>query len=414
MNPGDVDPSDANQGGSNPDVPNAGGEAAAAWRDFCARMADVGEHMLGPEFPGSETDRAEGFRHLANQVACWLTYQLGSTDARHPALFTHNNLVYRWGGPNVDQNARRAPVAADGVYRLSVVMNACEKFIVQVKPGNMHMGVRGVLAEVDSTALGLGPGDTAEIVLSAERPPGHDGPWIELAPAATLLHVRDYYYDWQPAQPAMFALERLDTADRPRIPPTGADIARLLDGAASMVENSITYWNDWVERTATAQPPNTFSVPAFVEGGVQDIVYAFSDVRLGPDEALLVTVAPDQSAQWNAQLQSIGWFESLDFAHRPTSVNQHQAHRNADGTATLVIAGRDPGTPNWLDTEGRDRVFCTHRWTGAHEQPLLKTELVDLDRVFEFLPAGTPHISPADRNVEIRRRAEHVAWRFRA
>lgn len=390
------------------------GEAAEAWREFCARMADVGERMLGPEFPGSERDRAEGFRHLANQVACWLTYQLGSTDPRHPALFTHNNLVYRWGGPNVDQNARRAPVAADGIYRLSVVMNACEKFIVQVKPGNMHMGVRGVLAEVDSTTLGLGPGDTAEIVLSAIRPPDHSGPWIELAPEATLLHVRDYYYDWRPAQPAMFALERLDTADEPHTPPTGARVAELLDGAASMVENSITYWNDWVERTATAQPPNTFSVPAFVEGGVQDIVYAFADIRLTPDQALLVTVAPDQADQWNAQLQSVGWFESLDFAHRPTSVNQHQAHRGPDGHAVLVIAGRDPGTPNWLDTEGRERVFCTHRWTGIREQPYLKAELVDIDRVFDALPTGTPRVSPEERNTEIRRRAEHVAWRFRA
>lgn len=396
-------------------APSGGDPSAAAWREFCARMADVGERILGPEFPGSEAERAEGFRHLANQVACWLTYQLGSTDPRHPALFTHNNLVYRWGGPNVDQNARRAPVAADGTYRLTVVMNACEKFIVQVKAGNMHMGVRGVSAEVDSTALGLGPGDTAEIVLSAERPAGYTGPWIPLAAEAALLHVRDYYYDWRPAQPAMFALERLDTQDEPHAPVTAARVAEMLGGAAAMVENSLAYWNDWVERTATAQAPNTFSVPAFVEGGVQDIVYAFADVRLGPDDALLVTVDPAQSAQWNAQLQSVGWFESLDFAHRPTSVNQRQAYRDpADGRATLVVAGRDPGVPNWLDTEGRERVFCTHRWTGAHELPYLSAELVPLDRVRERLPADTPVVTPEMRRSEVRARAAHVAWRYRA
>jgi hypothetical protein len=377
-------------------------------------MAALGDRILAPDFPGTDQDRAEGFRHLANQVACWLTYQLGSTDPRYPALFTHNNLVYRWGGPNVDQNARRAPVAADGVYRLSVVMNSCEKFIVQVKAGNMHAGVRGVSAEVDSETLGLGPGDTAEILLSATRPEGHQGPWIALAPEARLLHVRDYYFDWQPAQPAMFALERLDTQDVPHPPPSPASVARLLGDAADMVEQSITYWNTWTEQSATAQAPNTFSEPAFVEGGVRDITYAFADVRLGPDDALLVTVDPGQSAQWNAQLQSMGWFESLDFTHRPTSVNHKQAHRGPDGRVTLVVAGRDPSVPNWLDTEGRARVFCTHRWTGAREKPYLTAELVPLDRVRDHLDPDTPVITPEARRAETRRRASHAAWRFRA
>ena len=86
----------------------------AAWRTFCERIAAVGDRILADDFPGDEADRAEGVRHVANQVACWLTYALGHTDPAHPAFFRSSDPVYRWGGPNVDQVARRAAIAGDG------------------------------------------------------------------------------------------------------------------------------------------------------------------------------------------------------------------------------------------------------------------------------------------------------------
>ena len=82
----------------------------AAWRSFCERIAAVGDRILGDDFPADPRDRAEGVRHLANQVACWLTYAVGHTDPAHPAFFRSSDPVYQWGGPNVDQVARRAAI----------------------------------------------------------------------------------------------------------------------------------------------------------------------------------------------------------------------------------------------------------------------------------------------------------------
>ncbi len=135
------------------------------WRQFCERMAGLGERILAEDFPSSERDRAEGFRHLANQLCCWLTYSIGHTDASYPQLFWHNNLVYRWGGPNVDQNARRAVIAGDGTYRISGNMHACNEFILQVKKGEMHTGGSVITGEARASDLGLGPGDDFEIFL---------------------------------------------------------------------------------------------------------------------------------------------------------------------------------------------------------------------------------------------------------
>jgi hypothetical protein len=50
---------------------------------------------------------------------------------------------------------------------------------------------------------------------------------------------------------------------------------------------------------------------------------------------------------WNRHLQT------YDYAHRRVSLNRAQTALDADGAFTLVIAHRDPGVPNWLDTEGR-------------------------------------------------------------
>jgi len=73
---------------------------------------------------------------------------------------------------------------------------------------------------------------------------------------------------------------------------------------------------------------------------------------LGPDDALVMTGRWPQCrcanvSLWNRHLQT------YDYAHRQVSLNRAQTRLEADGTFRMVIAHRDPGVPNWLDTEGR-------------------------------------------------------------
>ena len=88
--------------------------SGAAWREFCDRLAAVGERILADDFPADPADRAEGVRHLATQVACWLTYATGYADPERPAFFRSSDPVFLWGGPNVDQVAHRARIAQAG------------------------------------------------------------------------------------------------------------------------------------------------------------------------------------------------------------------------------------------------------------------------------------------------------------
>ena len=76
-------------------------------------------------------------------------------------------------------------------------MGTCEEFVLQVKLGTTQSGGAEISTEVYASQLGLRPGDEFEILLSADEQPGN---WFALDPDATFVHVRDYYFDWQPRE----------------------------------------------------------------------------------------------------------------------------------------------------------------------------------------------------------------------
>jgi hypothetical protein len=386
-----------------------------AWQDFCDRMANLGRALTGPPFPtGSERDRVEGAHHLANQVATWLTWAVGADSVTHPRFFRQNDLFFRWGGPNVDQVTRRATLDPAGTYRICGALGACQDFILTMKDGDMHDGRYGVAFDVLGSELGFGPGADVEIHLGGEAQTG-EGRGVRLAipEGASMLNIREYYWDWTAAAPATLVIERLDTLGTPPPPLTEDDLAARLDKAARLVEASVTYWNDWVERERAKLPPNTMGPAGGSAGGSSRIAYSFGFYDLADDEALVVEAGPPPSPYWDIQLYSLGWFESYDFANRTTSLNHTQARLSpGDGRFRAVVAHTDPGTPNWLDTEGRGEGMLTHRWIGGPPAEIT-AEVVPLAELRDHLPADTPAVTAGERADEIRARQSHAAWRYR-
>ena len=381
-----------------------------AWREFCDRLASLGDKILDPEFPGSPRDRAEGYRHLANQVVGWLGWAIGYPDAEFPAFFRQNDLVVRWGGPNVDQVTRRARLSAEGTYRIIGNMGACEDFILTVKDGDMHMERYGILTEALASELGIAPGEDFTITLSADEALE---PWVRLHPDATMVNIREYYFDWQPSPPALITIERVDTRGTAPAPLTSARVDAMLDEAATIIERSIVYWNDYL-RTAKAEvPPNTMGPPRHNAGGSSRISYSFGFFELGPDDALVIDAEPAEARFWDVQLYTMGWFEPFDYANHTTSLNHTQGTLSDDGRFHAVLAHCDPGVPNWLDTEGRAEGMITHRWIDARATPSIRAHLVPVRDVAAHLPADTSRVGPDERREQVRRRQAHVAWRYR-
>ena len=71
--------------------------------------------------------------------------------------------------------------------------------------------------------------------------------------------------------------------------------------------------------------------------------------------------------------------QTLDYETRTISLNRAQAVQDAEGNFEIVVAHRDPGRPNWLDTEGRPYGLMFWRFQLPEEdiQPL-ETEVITL------------------------------------
>jgi hypothetical protein len=304
----------------------------------------------------------------------------------------------------------------------------------------MHQEKYGTLHEVTATDLGIGPGDAFELILggpepaaeaaeTAETGEGPDAPeapvvrWIPLPSGTRMVAIREYYYDWRESEPAVFTIERLDARDArdaaasPPSPPrlTPARMAEQLDEARSQFERSITYWNDYQRAARDRGDDNTFIQPRTEPKGLKGLVYGFCFYRLAPGEALVVECEAPVARYWSFQLYQLGWFEPVESIHRTGGLNHRQTALDPDGRVRVVVAHADPGTANWLDTEGRPEGMLTFRCAWSDNRPEPIARVVRLDELPDVLGpdgAGGP-VTPAQRAAHIAARRANAAWRFR-
>jgi hypothetical protein len=134
--------------------------------------------------------------------------------------------------------------------------------------------------------------------------------------------------------------------------------------------------------------------------------YAMAVFDLQPDEALIIELKPlPDGVYWSLQAGDV-WSRSLNFTHRQTSVNMRHAKVDTDGGFRAVVAHKDPGVANWIDTTGRNQgtiVFRNYRATGA---PVPATQKVKLSEVRNVLPKDTAMVTADEREATLKRRRE--------
>jgi len=82
----------------------------------------------------------------------------------------------------------------------------------------------------------------------------------------------------------------------------------------------------------------------------------------------VIEMTPPNCHYWNFQLANI-WAESLDYDFRQVHINSGGAALRADGSVQLVVANKDPGTENWMDTAGHHHGTMCVRWVRADSHP---------------------------------------------
>jgi hypothetical protein len=84
----------------------------------------------------------------------------------------------------------------------------------------------------------------------------------------------------------------------------------------------------------------------------------------------------------------------------------HHAAIDADGGFRAVVAHKDPGVANWLDTTGRAQGTVVFRNYRATRQPVPSTKKVKFSEISDVLPLATKKISLGERKAALQSRAE--------
>jgi len=384
------------------------GDDLDAWAEACDRLAVLGRRLGDDDFPGDEADRADGVAHVVEQTLCWLGWSVFHADPKQPSFQRQNDLITQWGGPNADNVYRHARVEPGRRYRVRGRMHSCQEFILAIRAGFMHLPTWGTLVEITASELGIAEGDEFDFVVG-------EGGQVPLPDGALTVSIREYYFDWSEAEPALFTIECLDDdAGEPPARRTAAATAAQLREGIDGVAHSAEYWNTYMREKAAEGVANTFA-PAFaLDKGLDAARYSFCFWDLDPDDALVVEVPVPPARYWTFQLYELAWFELVDVADRLSSLNHTQAPVGGDDVIRLVLSHTDPGVANWLDASGRRTGLLTYRafWTTG-EVPTPTTRIVPVAEVAAAMPTGTALLDAAGRAAQMTARRRHLAWRFR-
>jgi len=349
-----------------PDLARQSMVEGRAWQEFCDALRRAGEQVLRPEAPADPFNRAEGFRYLSRLIRAGLESCVEFADPDFPVFYSLAHETIKIGADNPDNLYLNARVDGRLEYRITGSRGTVHYLGISTKAGGY--GTTGCMEPtgfVDSGTLQVAPDGSFEMTLSATPQPGN---WLRMAPETEMLIVRQTFLDRTREVPARLEIERIPRGDN-ATPLDPGEFAAKLQGAGRFVEGTARLFADWVQGFA-AHPnvlPPQDQRPYQAAGGDPSIHYYHGYWVLGDDEALVIEVprAPECET-WNFQLNNY-WMESLDYRHHRIHVNKHTAAHNPDGSATLVVAHRDPGLPNWLDTAGHGLGTMCFRWIRARE-----------------------------------------------
>lgn len=382
-------------GGGGADV-----ELAAAWAHLQERLSAAQRLVVAAPVNKNRVDHAAGMRHLMVLLAVGIDEAL-RVDPDPVLAVTRASMddIVTWGLECPDCVYLTASLRAGETYRLFGNRGTARYVGLQT--------MNGIAATANCLVDDLDVDDEGNftVILSAEE---HNGNWLALAGDHPTLTVRNFFYDWDTEVPASLQIERLGDeakpADRTIDPEVSA--SRQLYALGEFVHDNLKFFLDF----GAMPPANGFVPPADMSsmGAAAENRPVIGRFDLEPDEALILEVEPPEGVYWSISLGN-PWLETIHYGRHQSSLNGHQAVVDPDGLARFVLAPRDPGVANWLDTAGHSNGAMLLRCVRTETAPVPATRVVKADEVLSALPAGTTMTGPEERArvIEARRRAVH-------
>lgn len=364
-------------------------ESRKALGELLDLLREVDARWAGPEWNlQGEADVVGAHRALMHMLEGGLLTYFES-DSSRPRFRRIVSPTRKFTGDNADAIYFDAPVCPERSYRVRGRMDGAVYVSLTIEcdaaDGSMAKRTEGVIndSQFDVDAEGR-----FEIRLGGEP---QERNWLGLAPGASRITTRHYYENERsaaadPTRNAALEIECLD----PGPPPPAPDDASVAAGIRRVARFLRSRTLEQPPMAEAEQPPFVSRVPNQFPKPVTpghfglaafDAAYSMAPYVLGPDQALVISGRWPRCrcasiSLWNRHMQT------LDYANRTVSRNRAQTTLEEDGSFRMVLAHRDPGHPNWIDTEGRPFGLVFWRFMlpeGEIETP--KAEVVPLAEI---------------------------------
>jgi hypothetical protein len=350
-----------------------------SWEEFCDTLKSAGKTILAEGQPEGPLDRAEGFRYLSRLTRAALETFVEYADPLAPVFNRPIHETAKIGADNPDNYYQHATLSGECDYEIHGTRGTIHylDFATQTA-GVASSGDSEQGGHLDASQLEIADDGSFVIHVSSQRKPGN---WLRMTPDTTSLIVRQTFQDRANEIPADLSIARVGGDGLPTaITPETLDAG--FRQASGLVVSCAALFSGWARgfQKHTNELPKFDDAVSMGAGGDPNICYYHSYWRLGPEEALVIETTPPECDTWNFQLDN-HWMESLDYRFHTIHVNKHTAKYRGDGSLRIVVAHRDPGLDNWIDTAGHSQGTMCFRWIRAEEHPEPQTRVVKLSEL---------------------------------
>ena len=382
--------------------------------DYLQNLEEAVAGIANTWRPDDPQYRADVYRQIMMQMS-YGYFAFFHATPEHPDWAPLWNPVYTLQ-PNPDDIYLQSPVSPAYRYRVSgtrgtvkmITFNTQGPLAGMPDPPDM---TGECYADLDDRHLQIEADGTFEILLSAERPEGHSGNWLQIKPDASTLMIRKRSYDWSGEIDPVLSIENLDPVPpKPRL--SVDEILQRIRNMAGMPAKATQLFY-WMQNQVREEAGINVFKPAPIGGALSRQIYIPAVFEFEADEALIIeTELPEVRPYWNFQLND-PYYNALEYVYRLSSTNGHFARVSSDGKFRAVISLEDPGVPNWLDPAGFQQGTIYGRWYDCDSCPTPTLKRVKFAELRNHLPADTPTVSPQERAAELQERVRGCQRRRR-
>ena len=402
----------------------------SAWKQFCRQLEEAGDSVFKETNPATSLHRADAFRFLTQNLGQAFDLALETRNTQFPVLHAFCTPFCKLGGDNADFVYQQAWIDANSVYRISGNRGTARflNFAVQgprptSKPGdpnwrNLHEPFGDTPeANLFGHDMAFGWDGSFELYIGGER----QGPnWLPTTAGTRKLFIRQGFDAWSEL-PARMRIERIGMSE-PRPVPTPQELISAMEWAGNFLTTMMRDNPDWAYEFAEDVDPDQLNRFPTERRDLNNPVYNVEKDRkrgrapaamcwkLAPDEALVIEWEANDIF-WMMTNMSV-FLNSMDYLYRPVSYSPSRTKVDSDGKIRMVMAHRDPGFHNWVDTQGFERGILCNRNMLTDRKTDFRTQVVRHAQLRDLLPSDCAMVTPQQRSLQLHERFRSILRRY--